>query len=250
MCSMNKKIIKIFGFVVLFILGVLFGYFYKTLTSKCLESEKQMNSSLENKENINQDLALYYTNNGRTIYTYNINYIYYKEKTEVRLFENVFEKIDEIIEEEFKEQESKLDGISIFESNDMRIFKCENDNHDIYIGNKNFFYEKSFCKSQEKENFVQTFNILNVAEDLEGIYYFVTLRKYQSNEVFTAKIFRNLNINITTGKNYVFTFRFTDKEIETSPNSSEISLSSLFKNAELLNIEETDKEGLEQENTI
>lgn len=94
-------------------------------------------------------------------------------------------------------------------------------------------------KTTEIETLVVTYQILNIAESNDEDYLYLTLRKYQAEEVETVKVKKKLAKDIETNKNYEFTFQYKVGTVEEH-------IKSIFGNAELISIVETDKKGLEQ----
>lgn len=84
----------------------------------------------------------------------------------------------------------------------------------------------------------KTYNILNVTESNDEDYIFLTLRKFNSEEVYTAKILNKSN-TFVENTYYEFTFNINYKINENFDNE-------LFEYAKIESMKETDKEGLEQ----
>ena len=93
---------------------------------------------------------------------------------------------------------------------------------------------------KENNTFIQTFNVLNVANSNDEKYYYLTLRAFQDEEVVTVKILRELYPKIKENNNYEFTFLYDNKKIK------ENDIKELFDNRKLIKITETSKVGLDQ----
>ena len=125
----------------------------------------------------------------------------------------------------------------------LTLIKCNtlDSNKDIYIGPKDMEYQESFCKNPDSsvKTFTKTYEVLNVALSNSDEFIYLTLRQFQYEEVETVKVAKSLNYDITAGKNYEFTFEYTNQNIEDN-------IKSIFTNATLTGIVETDKTGLDQ----
>ena len=93
--------------------------------------------------------------------------------------------------------------------------------------------------NNQKNNFTRTYEVLNIEESNDENYLYLTIRQFQQEEVETVKVLKNLANSIEINKNYEFTFKKANLNIEDS-------IKSIFENAELISIKETDKTGLEQ----
>lgn len=244
------KIIKKLVFIIFtFIFGVYFGFFINnkyTESSKKSDNKYNCNSSPIIECDKDNELSVYYTENGRTVYQLGDLY-YYLGKNELRLHSNFFEAFDKYLEN-FEVFNTYEDNSIMYRNKNEYILKCNNENKDIYIG-ENLEYKDNYCKSETKDLFVQTFNVLSVVNNMDALYYYVTIRKFNFDEVYTARILKSLNPNMKANLPYEFTFRYTDYKFQNNlHNPDDISLDSLFKNADLLKVVETDKYGLEQIN--
>ena len=151
----------------------------------------------------------------------------------------------------FRSLEAELNdgGTKIYEDadnytdNGLTLIKCNtlDGNRDIYIGPKDMEYQESFCKNPDSsvKTFTKTYEVLNVALSNSDEFIYLTLRQFQYEEVETVKVAKSLNYDITAGKNYEFTFEYTNQNIEDN-------IKSIFTNATLTGIVETDKTGLDQ----
>ena len=100
--------------------------------------------------------------------------------------------------------------------------------------------ETIFNNTQEnKDNFTKTYNVLNIAESDDDNYLYLTIKQFQNDEVETVKVLKSLANGVEANKNYEFTFQYGNENIEDN-------IKSIFENATLVQIKETDKTGLEQ----
>lgn len=149
---------------------------------------------------------------------------------------------------------------------------CNGINTHKIILNKDIYYIKESCKeiqkgdkqatistedletinniiSQNKTNeinsiaesytFTKTYNVVNVADSNDENYLYLTIRKFQDEEVKTVKVQRSLANTVKKENNYEFTFQYTN-------NIAEDNIESIFANTMLIAIKKTDKQGLEQ----
>ena len=94
-------------------------------------------------------------------------------------------------------------------------------------------------KSQKVSTFTRTYNVLNIAESNDEEYLYLTIRQFQEEEIKTIKVQNDLANNVKIGNSYEFIFQYTDNIIEDN-------IEAIFENAILIEIKETDKQGLEQ----
>jgi len=94
-------------------------------------------------------------------------------------------------------------------------------------------------KTTEIATLVVTYQILNVAESNDEDYLYLTLRKYQAEEIETVKVKKILAKDVKSDKSYEFTFQYKVGTVEEN-------IKSIFQNAELISIVETDKKGMDQ----
>lgn len=80
---------------------------------------------------------------------------------------------------------------------------------------------------------------MNIAESNDEKYLYLTIRQFQFDEVETVKVLRSLADTVEINKNYEFTFESSNIEIKDN-------IKSIFNNATLISIKETDKTGLDQ----
>lgn len=130
-----------------------------------------------------------------------------------------------------------------YTDNGLTLIKCNtlDGNRDIYIGPKDMEYQEFFCKNPDSsvKTFTKTYEVLNIALSNSDAYVYLTLRQFQYEEVETVKVLKSLNYDIAVGKNYEFTFEYSNENIEDN-------IKSIFNNATLTKIVETDKQGLDQ----
>ena len=91
----------------------------------------------------------------------------------------------------------------------------------------------------ESYTFTKTYNVVNVADSNDENYLYLTIRKFQDEEVKTVKVQRSLANTVEKENNYEFTFQYTN-------NIAEDNIESIFANTMLIAIKKTDKQGLEQ----
>ena len=92
---------------------------------------------------------------------------------------------------------------------------------------------------ENKDDFTKTYNVLNLAESDDENYLYLTIKQFQNDEVETVKVLKSLANGVEANKNYEFTFQYGNENIEDN-------IKSIFENATLVQIKETDKTGLEQ----
>ncbi len=204
---------------------------------------------------------IYYTKNDRNIYTVisNKNKLYgrliqLKGKELLEYEDDVFELLDNY-KNEIELVKVFDNGSELYQSSKMQILYCNNeDNNDIYFYYEDIKDKNNLCISNENETFIQTYKILNIVEGSKlnylKNYIFVTLMKEGEEPVYTACINSDLYPDLAVGKTYEFTFRYTNTKIELDLDYySSPSLESIFKNTNLLKIEESNKPIEEQLNT-
>lgn len=246
MLTKKQKTLYFTGVILLSIICLLLGLFIGKTYLKTDDKENEENNLIE--ETYYKDL--YYTENGRNIYIYGKERILARGK-DLILNENIWESIEEL-KSEFEVIETLNNNeITIYrtkgnsseiEKYTMIICNTKENNKDIYFGPFDMKFQQDFCKNNPHESFIKTYKVLNVADSNDDNYIYITIRGYNQEDVQTIKIRKYLNPNIKANNNYEFTFKST----------SDVTLCdtilSIFKNTELLKIEYTDKEGLEQTN--
>lgn len=112
-------------------------------------------------------------------------------------------------------------------------------NKDVYFGTSNIASNlKGFYCGKEPDNichFTRTYHILNITDDDDYNFINVTLKQFQG-EITMVRLNRIDNLRV--GKNYEFVF--STYEIY------EDTISNIFKNSTLIEVKETSKMGLEQ----
>lgn len=132
-------------------------------------------------------------------------------------------------------------GTIIYKSKKYEIIFCNtiDNNNDIYIGTPNITtnLKGAYCGHTEDNNcyFTRTYHILNIQEDDDYNFINVTLKQFQS-KTSLVKIPRIDNLQV--GKNYEFTFRTYE--------SFDDSIENIFKLSTIIEVKETNKQGLEQ----
>ena len=132
----------------------------------------------------------------------------------------------------------KLDG----ETNCTEILGAEvyeNTENEIVLNYQNAYRLFEKIKEDTKEISVITYQILNVVESNDEEYLYLTIRKYQAEEVETVKVKKKLAKDVKSDKSYEFTFQYKVGTVEEN-------IKSIFQNAELISIVETDKKGMDQ----
>ena len=187
------------------------------------------------------------------VYTYCLDHLMLFENNNLVELKNYVPDKPEFITELISnlELETELDdgGTKIYKDKTdytnagLTLIKCNtfDGNKDIYIGPKDMEYQESFCKNPDSsvKTFTKTYEVLNVALSNSDEFIYLTLRQFQFEEVETVKVAKSLNYDITAGKNYEFTFEYTTEHIEDN-------IKSIFNNATLTSIVETDKTSLDQ----
>lgn len=93
--------------------------------------------------------------------------------------------------------------------------------------------------SKIPHGFTRTYQVLNIAESDDENYLYLTIKRFQIDEVETVKVERNLASMVEVNKYYEFIFENTNNKLEDN-------IKSIFENAILKEIAATDKTGLEQ----
>ena len=135
--------------------------------------------------------------------------------------------------------------------NNLKEKKIYVDNFDI---EKNIYLSEENKKEllENKENnqnvpsviyeFTNTYNVLNIEESNDYDYLYLTIRKFQFEEVTTVKVPRALAQNVEENQAYEFTFKYNYPEVELIEGSDE----EIFEKCKLISINLTTKVGLEQ----
>lgn len=161
-------------------------------------------------------------------------------------FENIISKLDNV--------DTIYDGgTKIYKGDNITVIKCNtlDGNKDVYIGNEDLEFKQNFCKN-DNYTFVRTYTVKDIEEYTEQQYtsdgipvsygnsFKVNLSQFQKEE--TTVIINNLwDIKLEKNKNYEFEFRLYDSASEIND-----SIEYIFKNADIIEVRETTKIGLEQ----
>ena len=119
----------------------------------------------------------------------------------------------------------------------------------ILIINLSFFKNsKSHKKQNELKNnydctLTKTYNVTNINTSNDENYLYITFKEYQLEDVYTIKLPQKISKDLKLGNNYEFTFNTYKKYVSETPNI-------IFENSKLINIQYTDKVGMEQNNTF
>lgn len=156
--------------------------------------------------------------------------------------DNYLEKLFKTMEYEDKEKDYiRYMDFKNISNNGLSIIKCNYVNK-IYIGTKDMPYTNDMCSNPRNgEKFIRTYEIYSIVPSNDDKYIYVTIRGFQQEDTAAVIIKSNLNKDIQVGKNYEFTFKFTDKNVDDN-------ITSIFENTELIKVEYTDKVGLVQIN--
>ena len=103
--------------------------------------------------------------------------------------------------------------------------------------------KQSDLKSNYDCILTKTYNINNINTNNHENYLYVTFKEYQLEDVYTIKLPKKFSKDLKLGNNYEFTFNTYKKYVSETTNI-------IFENSELINIEYTDKVGMEQNNTF
>ncbi len=89
--------------------------------------------------------------------------------------------------------------------------------------------------------FIRTYHIYHIADSKRESFVYVTIRGYNQEDIDTVLVERALFPSLELNKDYEFTFKIIDEDIDES-------IQSIFNNSEIVDIRETDKIGEEQIN--
>lgn len=138
--------------------------------------------------------------------------------------------------------------------NDFKIYKTiyvNQDNYNILTKNvnnsnntNNVDINNNTSNQDNNVSFIRTYNVLNLIESNDNKYVYLTLRRFQDDDVETVRVSRELALNVEANKNYEFTFNINLNEI--SRDFEQDDIEDIFKEAKLIKINYTDKVGLEQ----
>lgn len=96
-------------------------------------------------------------------------------------------------------------------------------------------------QDKEKENnctVIRTYYIDNIGKSNDDNYLYITVHEYQVEGTFTMKLSKLIGSNLEVGNSYEFTFRTTDKYLNTTTDI-------LFNNSEVINLVYSSKVGNE-----
>lgn len=101
-------------------------------------------------------------------------------------------------------------------------------------------------KNKDKSNsydctLIKTYNVDNINSSNDSNYLYITFKEYQVEGVYTIKLSKTISKDLEIGKNYEFTFNTYKEYISSTPTE-------IFEKSELINIESSDKVGIEQKN--
>lgn len=89
--------------------------------------------------------------------------------------------------------------------------------------------------------FIRTYHIYHIADSMREQYVYITIRGYNQEDIDTVLVERDLFSSLEVDKDYEFTFKIINEDIDES-------IQSIFKNSEIVKVQETDKVGDEQIN--
>ncbi len=251
----KKKFKKPLDLLLFFVLGVgvgiAFGMSAVLLIRQSGEKEEEEIYKYEivPLTNCDDEPKLYYQEQDRNIYLYCLNSVKVNDGNNVLELKNYLQKHPSELEE-MKKQMIEVayfkDGGSILYQDESKLSKngfsvlnCStlDGSKDVYIGPKNMDYKRGFCQVEEKE-LIRTYHVINVEPSNDANYLQITIQMFQREEVETVTVPVYLASIIQVGKNYEFTFHYTQSFEDTIP--------SIFYNATLIDIKETDKIGFQQ----
>ncbi len=126
--------------------------------------------------------------------------------------------------------------------NNFKIYKTiyvNEKNYKILTDNKNYDNQNNYNVS-----FIKTYNVLKVTESNDEEYVYLTLRRFQDEDVETVKVNKYVARDVEADKNYEFTFEVNLDLL--SDDFEQDDIEDIFREARLVNISYTDKLGLEQ----
>ena len=91
---------------------------------------------------------------------------------------------------------------------------------------------------------IKTYNVLKVTESNDERYVYLTLRRFQDEDVETVKVSKDLASRVEANKNYEFTFNVDLNLL--SDDFEQDDIEDIFRETQLVNISYTDKLGLDQ----
>lgn len=85
----------------------------------------------------------------------------------------------------------------------------------------------------------EVYNIDNINLSNDENYLYVSLKKFQTEGVYTIKLPKSISGNLEKGKSYEFVFEIDKEYLKDNPDV-------IFNNSKIINVNETNKQGLEQ----
>lgn len=85
----------------------------------------------------------------------------------------------------------------------------------------------------------EIYNIDNINLSNDENYLYVSLKKFQTEGVYTIKLPKSISGNLEKGKSYEFVFEIDKEYLKDNPDV-------IFNNSKIINVNETNKQGLEQ----
>ena len=213
-------------------------------------AERQTKLVVTETDNDNVKFDLYYTNNDVNYYVYSLNKIivdYGDRKLELnRALETKQIAMDFVIE--YVKNSGNVDsyydgGTNKYSNDELSILECKttDGNSDYYFGPSNMEYKEGFCQVEPYIcQFVKTYLIVDISESNDENFAYLTLRKFQGEDVVTVKVKKEFTIDMIEESYYEFTFG--------SLGNLDDNIKSVFDNNRLLSVVLTDKVGLEQIN--
>ena len=85
----------------------------------------------------------------------------------------------------------------------------------------------------------EVYNIDNINLSNDENYLYVSLKKFQTEGVYTIKLPKSISDDLEKGKSYEFVFEIDKEYLKDTPDI-------IFNNSKIINVNETNKQGLEQ----
>lgn len=85
----------------------------------------------------------------------------------------------------------------------------------------------------------EIYNIDNINLSNDENYLYVSLKKFQTEGVYTIKLPKSISDDLEKGKSYEFVFEIDKEYLKDNPDV-------IFNNSKIINVNETNKQGLEQ----
>ena len=248
----KQKILTIILILItsIIIIGTLFyGGYYLGKNIKLYNSNVHFNKKITN--NCTGKITKYYSDDDKNIYFYCLDKLTINNDIELKSYikrvgKNITDGVDKLISKMEDVQAFKLyDGGSVeYHNSEITIVKCHtiDGNNDIYIGPYDMAMEKAYnngvCgKRYGKIVFTKTYTVVDIMSGEEEDSYYVTLSLYQGNK---ETVLINTKQELLINHSYEFTFK------NSLYNVNDDSITSIFEKSELINIEETNKVGMDQ----